>query len=138
MIVTLLPFSVKVEAAYENYGEDAYNYLKYIDENLRERIAGTDREQLAAEYFFEQFESFGYTPEYQEFSYIPEWYEIDYTEEGETCTSKNVIVTKQGKTEKTIIVGSVELWLWISLLLVVGICVLIIVLANRKRKKSNK
>ncbi len=97
MIVTILPFSPTVEAAYENYGEDAYGYLQYIDENLRERIAGSDREKLAAEYFFDQFESFGYTPAYHKFSYI-----IDE----ETVESQNLVVTKPGRTEKTIIVGA--------------------------------
>lgn len=97
MIATLIPFSVTAEASYENYSEDAYSYLQYIDENLRERIAGSDQEKLAAEYFFDQFESFGYTPVYHEFNYsISE----------ATVNSQNLIVTKPGRSEKTIIVGA--------------------------------
>ncbi len=78
-------------------GETAYSYLKYIDQNLRERIAGSDQEVAAAEYIFEQLESFGYAPEYQNFSYS-----IGST----TINSQNIIVTKPGKSEETIIVGA--------------------------------
>lgn len=97
IMLTLVPFSVAVEAEEENFGELAYSYLKYIDQNLRERIAGSNQEVIAAEYLFEQLESFGYTPEYQYFS---------YTEDSTTINSQNIIVTKPGKSEKAIIVGA--------------------------------
>ncbi len=78
-------------------GETAYSYLKYIDQNLRERIAGSDQEVAAAEYIFEQLESFGYAPEYQSFN---------YSIGSKTINSQNIIVTKPGKSEETIIVGA--------------------------------
>ncbi len=92
-----IPFSVTVEATDDNFGELAYSYLTYIDQNLREREAGSNQEVVAAEFLFEQLESFGYAPEYQRFS---------DTMDGITTNSQNIIVTKPGKSEKTIIVGA--------------------------------
>ncbi len=98
MMLILIPLSVTVEAADENFGEIAYSYLKYFDQNLRERTAGSDQEVAAAEYIFEQLESFGYAPEYQYFSYLQG--------SNTSVNSQNIIVTKPGQSEETIIVGA--------------------------------
>lgn len=79
------------------YGADAYSYVKYLDENLRARRAGTEQEAKAAAYIAGELESFGYEVAQQAFS---------YTSRGTTVDSRNVIVTKPGRSEKQIIVGA--------------------------------
>lgn len=94
-------FSCGVTAAAANdtvgYGADAYSYVKYLDENLRARRAGTEQETKAAAYLAGELESFGYEVTEQPFS---------YTSRGNTVDSRNIIVTKPGRTEQQIIVGA--------------------------------
>lgn len=79
------------------YGTDAYNYVKYLDENLRERIAGSEQETKAAAFIQGELESFGYEVTVQPFSYV---------RRGTTVNSQNLIVTKPGRSEKQIILGA--------------------------------
>lgn len=80
-----------------SYGAAAYSYVKYLDENLRARRAGTEQEAKAAAYIAGELQSFGYEVTEQLFS---------YTSRGATVESRNVIVNKPGRSEKQIIVGA--------------------------------
>lgn len=81
-----------------NYGEYAYDTLKYIDKNLRERKAGSEQELKAANYIKEKLESAGYKVTVQPFEFT--------TKKGEKLKSQNIIVTKQGDSDKEVIVGA--------------------------------
>ncbi|WP_052356619.1 M20/M25/M40 family metallo-hydrolase [[Clostridium] dakarense] len=81
-----------------NYGEYAYDTLKYIDKNLRERKAGSEQELKAANYIKEKLESAGYKVTVQPFEFE--------TKKGEKVKSQNIIVTKQGDSNKEVVVGA--------------------------------
>ena len=99
MLCTVFSCGITAAAADNTvaYGVDAYNYVKYLDENLRARRAGTEQETKAAAYITGELESFGYEVIKQPFS---------YTSNGATVNSQNLIVTKPGRSEKQIIVGA--------------------------------
>lgn len=99
MLCTVFSCGITAAAADNTvaYGVDAYNYVKYLDENLRARRAGTEQETKAAAYITGELESFGYEVIKQPFS---------YTSTGATVNSQNLIVTKPGRSEKQIIVGA--------------------------------
>ena len=79
------------------FGSTAYDYVKYLDQNLRERTAGTAQELKTAEFIKGELESFGYDAFFQEFSY----------KRGSTTTnSQNVIAVKEGRSDKQIIMGA--------------------------------
>ncbi len=79
------------------YGEYAYSVLQYLDENLRERRAGTEQEVKTANYLKEKLESFGYEVKVQDFT---------YTRKETTYNSQNIIATKKGTSSKEMIIGS--------------------------------
>ena len=87
MLCTVFSCGITAAAADNTvaYGVDAYNYVKYLDENLRARRAGTEQETKAAAYITGELESFGYEVIKQPFS---------YTSNGATVNSQNLIVTK--------------------------------------------
>ena len=91
------PLAFAQEKESDSYGEYAYSVLQYIDKNLNERRAGTDKEKEMADYLKAQLESFGYEVEVQPFT---------YTRKGETYNSQNIIVTKKGNSSKEVIVGA--------------------------------
>lgn len=99
MLCSVFTCGVTAAAADETaaYGADAYSYVKYLDENLRARRAGTEQEAKAAAYIAGELQSFGYEVTEQPFS---------YTSRGTKVDSRNVIVTKPGRSEKQIIVGA--------------------------------
>lgn len=92
--LTVTGVSAKVET---NYGQDAYAYVQYLDENLNARRAGTDQEPKAAAYIKCELESFGYQVTEQPFEYV---------RGQKTVSSKNLVAVKPGKSSKEIIVGS--------------------------------
>lgn len=61
------------------------------------RIAGTAEELEAADYISDQFESMGYDVDRQVFSYVPN---------NEENQSQNIIATKLGKIDQTVIIGA--------------------------------
>ncbi|MBE6948631.1 MAG: M20/M25/M40 family metallo-hydrolase [Ruminococcaceae bacterium] len=101
LLVLTMVFSlcaVSFAAEQTPYGAAAYEYVKYLDQNLRERIAGTEQEEKTAEFIKGELESFGYdNVTIEEFSY----------RRGSTTTySQNVVVTKPGRSDKQIIMGA--------------------------------
>lgn len=97
MVMALIPFSASADWTGGNYGEKAYEYVKYLDENLIQRTAGTEQETLTAAFIYDELVSFGYEPTYQPFSYV---------RRNTTYNSQNVVAVKPGNSEKTIIVGA--------------------------------
>lgn len=95
-LAVFLPIANSAQAA-ANHGTDAYNYVKYLDENLRERIAGTNQEQKAANYIKQELESFGYQTTVTPFT---------YTRKNQDYNSQNISVIKKGRSSKKIIVGA--------------------------------
>ena len=107
---------LEIEAADYGYGEIAYKYLEYIQESLPGRIAFTEREKETAAFIISALLDMGYTSDsitVQSFpsngaasSYLLYAVEIGYNN-GETLKrSQNIIVTKNGESEKTIIVAA--------------------------------
>lgn len=79
------------------HGAEAYEYVKYLDTNLRERIAGTQQEINTATYIQSELESFGYQVTVTPFT---------YTRRGEDKNGQNLSLTKPGNSTKKIIVGA--------------------------------
>jgi hypothetical protein len=78
-------------------GESAYEHVYYLSEVIGARVASTTKEAETANYIANQFAAMGYDVEIQPFTY----------ERGEeTYASENVIATKQGKFDQTLIVGA--------------------------------
>jgi hypothetical protein len=71
--------------------------LYYLSEEIGVRVVGTPQEEATADYIIEQFEEMGYDVEIQPFS---------LERRGQTYESKNIIATKPGKFDQTVIVGA--------------------------------
>ncbi|RDY22505.1 M20/M25/M40 family metallo-hydrolase, partial [Romboutsia maritimum] len=80
-----------------DYGKYAYDILRYLDKNLRERIAGTKQEVVTAEYIKDKLKSAGYEVTAQPFK---------YTKKGVEYNSQNIIVTKKGDSDNQVVVGA--------------------------------
>ena len=78
-------------------GEKAYEHLYYFSEVLGSRVVETDEELAARAYIADQFKSMGYNVEIQPFTF--ERRDVIYE-------SANVIATKRGKFDQTVIVGA--------------------------------
>lgn len=91
------PVSIETKTQTSPYGSYAYEFVQYLDKNLRERIAGTEQEKKTAELIQSELESFGYDVEIQPFS---------YTRRGVTTNSQNVVAVKPGRSDKQIIMGA--------------------------------
>ena len=78
-------------------GEKAYEHLYYFSEVLGSRVVETDEELAARAYIADQFKSMGYNVEIQPFTF--ERRDVIYE-------SANVIATKQGKFDQTVILGA--------------------------------
>jgi hypothetical protein len=76
-------------------GDLAWEHAYYLSEEIGARIAGTSEESEAADYIIEQFDEMGYDVEVQEFTFF-----------GGTIRSENIIATKPGKIDQTVIVGA--------------------------------
>lgn len=76
-------------------GDLAYDHVYVLSEEIGARIAGTEKEQEAADYVIEQFERIGYSVAVQPFS-------VD----GDILYSQNIIATKPGKIDQTVIIGA--------------------------------
>lgn len=100
MTISLSMCNTKVFAQekIEGYGKYAYETLEYIDKNLRERKAGTNKELKASQYIKEKLENAGYNVDEQPFKFT--------NKEGEKFKSQNIIVTKKGHSNKEVIVGA--------------------------------
>jgi hypothetical protein len=80
-------------------GDLAYGHVYYISEEIGARPVGGTKEEQTADYLIEQFERLGYDVEIQPFSFKPWWSD-------ETYESENIVATKQGKFDQTVIVGA--------------------------------
>jgi hypothetical protein len=78
-------------------GDLAYDHVYYLSEDIGARIAGSTKEEHAAAYIIEQLEGMGYDVEVQEF---------EYERGGTTYSSQNIIATKNGKIDQTVIIGA--------------------------------
>jgi hypothetical protein len=78
-------------------GDLAYGHVYFLSEEIGARVAGTTEEEAAADYIIEQFEGMGYYVEVQEF---------EYERGGTTYSSQNIIATKTGKIDQTVIIGA--------------------------------
>lgn len=90
--------TVFAEEKVGDYGEYAYDTLKHIDKNLRQRIPGSKVELEASNYIKEKLELAGYEVSIQPFEFT--------TKTGEKRNSQNVVVTKQGDSNKEVVVGA--------------------------------
>ena len=80
-------------------GDKAWAHVEYFSEIIGARPTETAQEAMAQDYIMEQFESFGYEVEVQEFSFHPWWSDAPFN-------SKNIIATKPGKIDQTVIIGA--------------------------------
>ena len=78
-------------------GDLAYEHVYYLSEEIGVRVVDTPQEGATADYIMEQFEEMGYEVEIQPFSFV---------RKGVTYESENIIATKPGKIDQTVIVGA--------------------------------
>ena len=78
-------------------GDLAWEHVSYLSEVIGVRVVETPQEEATADYIIEQFEDMGYEVEIQPFS---------FERRGQTYESENIIATKPGKFDQTVIVGA--------------------------------
>jgi len=78
-------------------GDAAYAHLYYLTEDIGVRVTGTPAEIMARNYVADQFRNMGYDVLIQPFS---------FERRGVEYESANVIATKQGKFDQTVILGA--------------------------------
>jgi hypothetical protein len=78
-------------------GDLAYEHLYYLTEDIGVRVTGTEGAEDAADYIIDQFFEMGYDVEIQPFT---------FERRGTIYTSENIIATKHGKFDQTVIVGA--------------------------------
>lgn len=78
-------------------GDLAYAHVEYLSEQIGARVTGTAEETTTQNYIIGQFESMGYEVEIQPFS---------FQRRGVTYQSENIIATKYGKLDQTVIIGA--------------------------------
>jgi len=78
-------------------GEIAYKHVVALSDDIGQRVAGTEGEREAKDYIYKQFKKAGLKPTIQEFSFT--------SDDGQDCSSANVIAVKPGKSSKVVIVG---------------------------------
>jgi hypothetical protein len=78
-------------------GDLAWEHVSYLSEVIGVRVVGTPQEEATADYIIEQFEEMGYEVKIQPFS---------FERKGQTYESENIIATKPGKFDQTVIVGA--------------------------------
>ena len=78
-------------------GDLAYDHVYYLSEEIGVRVAGTPEEEATANYIAEQFLDMGYDVEIQPFTFVSR---------GKIYKSANIIATKPGKINQTVIVGA--------------------------------
>lgn len=79
-------------------GELAYDHVYHISKYIGSRVAGTVEEQETRDYIVGQFKAMGYDVEVQYFT-ATDWRGTEYS-------SANIIATKTGKFDQTLIVGA--------------------------------
>lgn len=85
----------------DNFGQQAYSYVEYIQDNLAERLSGTQKERDMARFIQDELIKAGYQAnqiELQDFKYTKA--------DGLDYESNNIIVTKKGVSDKVIVVGA--------------------------------
>ena len=80
-------------------GDRAWEHVCYLSEMIGARPTESEQEAMAQAYIIEQFEALGYDVEIQEFSFKPRWSSVPFN-------SANIIATKPGKIDQTVIVGA--------------------------------
>ena len=78
-------------------GDLAYDHVYYLSEELGVRVTGTPSELAARDYIINQFETMGYDVEIQPFTFV---------RRGSTYESANIIATKKGTIDQTVVVGA--------------------------------
>ena len=76
-------------------GDLAHEHVYYLSEEIGVRVTGTVQELATQDYIFDEFERMGYDVEVQPFSFF-----------GGAYNSQNIIATKPGKIDQTVIVGA--------------------------------
>jgi len=79
------------------FGAAAYQYVEYLQEELGERMSGTEKERLTFDYLQKEILAMGYAKEDVETQ--------KFTIKG-GLVSRNLVVKKQGISEKEIIIGA--------------------------------
>lgn len=85
----------------ESFGIQAYNHVKYFQENLANRLSGTPLEREAEAYILSEIKKSGYDDSQirkQPFTYVKQ--------DGLTYQSRNLILTIAGQGNREIIVGA--------------------------------
>ena len=78
-------------------GDIAYDHVYFLAEKLGARVTGTDPELDARDYIMNKFLDMGYDVEIQPFT---------FERRGEEYESANIIATKEGKIDQSVIVGA--------------------------------
>jgi alkaline phosphatase isozyme conversion protein len=82
------------------YGTSAYTHVQYLQNHLGNRVAGSKAEKETSEYIKKELEKIGYTKKnLEEQKFV-------FTDLKVKTTSQNIIATKQGISEKEIVVGA--------------------------------
>ena len=80
-------------------GELALEHVEYLSETIGMRVAGTSKEEETADYIVDKLLEMGYGVEIQPFTF-ENWMD------GKTYPSNNIIATKKGKLDQTVIIGA--------------------------------
>ena len=96
LLALILVFASGIDAS-SKAGEKAYDYLKIIDQNHTQRVAGSVAEENMATYIKVELEKFGYQANIEDFS---------FTRSSTNYDSQNVVAIKKGKSDKQIIIGA--------------------------------
>jgi Zn-dependent M28 family amino/carboxypeptidase len=82
------------------FGQEAYSYIEYFQNNLSARIAATQAERKAADYLVSELKNAGYVDSQIEIQ------SFKSSKNTSPANSQNVIVTKKGASDKIIVVGA--------------------------------
>lgn len=90
---------VVAEDSIGSYGSQAYDHIEHLSEGLGgARTAGSEYEEVAAQYIKDEFQSYGYQTSVEDFTYK--------NRKDETFESQNVIAVKEGSSEKEVILAA--------------------------------
>lgn len=98
LVIGVLGATDAVYADNENYGEDAYYYMKELSRAFPNRVAGSEVLDSAKKWLHNEAAAMGYDVTLQSVS----WPHTD----GRTYTGENLIFVKEGKTDREIVIGA--------------------------------
>lgn len=92
-LLCIRSMSFTIQADNTNYGVEAYQYMRYLNDNYPDRVQNTEEVHAAGRWIQSTLQSFGYTVE-----------EYEYNAFGMKIV--NYVVEKPGNSDKTVYIGA--------------------------------